>query len=810
MSDPPVVGTAAGARAATADALARASGRDGVLHLAPWVDLGGADKGTIDWFRTLDRERFSPSLICTQPSPNRWLGQVEPHADEVWVLPDLMPGREFAAFVLGFVATRAIRVVHVMHSRLGLDLIPDLAALAHPPAIVVQLHLDEPGGGGYVPYAAQRYAQAIDAFSVSSRHLAGVLARHDVPADKVHVIPTGVDAEREFHPGLVEPHELGPGPHVLWAGRLVHQKDPITAVEVAGELAVRGVAFVLHVVGEGEDEGLARARAAELGLGERVAFHPPTDEIARWLRSCDVTLMTSRYEGVPYLAYESLAMERPVVAPALPGVAELLDATSGALVPAASGPAAYADALAPLLADAAGRARMGTAARERMRQDYSLGAMGRAHGELYGELLAQRPARAPLPPTPAPLPLRMPRPAPPERTVTVIVTNHELGRYLPAALASVRAQTLPAHQVIVVDDASRSPETLAVLDTLGDDVELIRLAGNLGPSGARNVALERATGSYVIPLDADDELLPDALESMVAQLERAGEEVAFVYPNHEYVGTRSDAFTVPDFNLVALRNWNYCHTTSLFDRRVFDAGVRYGEERAGHEDWDLVLTLGELGLQGVPADGPTFRYRRRGFSRLATRLAGDEDPDAVARRRHPYLYDPRSGVKAQWAPALSIVLHGKAWPAVAEQSCRDFEVVAAEPVEGVVWRQVGADRDPEVWLTNAVVSARGRWVLVASEGFARALRRPELVEHVLRTFWHSARLGAVAYAAGTAAPFAFAQLEAVPPAARPVAVAWSREWDEGGELALGVTDDLVADVVLGLQATRRVQWRAAP
>ena len=63
-----------------------------ILYLAPWVDLGGSDKGTIDWFKHVDHERWAASLITTQPSPNRWLRYVEPHAEEVWELPDLMPG----------------------------------------------------------------------------------------------------------------------------------------------------------------------------------------------------------------------------------------------------------------------------------------------------------------------------------------------------------------------------------------------------------------------------------------------------------------------------------------------------------------------------------------------------------------------------------------------------------------------------------------------------------------------------------------------------------------------------------------------
>jgi hypothetical protein len=66
--------------------------RTEVLYLAPWIDLGGSDKGTIDWFAGIDRARFAPSLITTQRSPNRWVHRVEPFAEEVWVLPDVMAG----------------------------------------------------------------------------------------------------------------------------------------------------------------------------------------------------------------------------------------------------------------------------------------------------------------------------------------------------------------------------------------------------------------------------------------------------------------------------------------------------------------------------------------------------------------------------------------------------------------------------------------------------------------------------------------------------------------------------------------------
>src|ERR1700733_9247329 len=66
-----------------------------ICYLAPWVDYGGSDKGTIDWFRWIDRDRFVPSLVTTQPSPNRRLAEIYPFADEVWALPTFLAGQHF-------------------------------------------------------------------------------------------------------------------------------------------------------------------------------------------------------------------------------------------------------------------------------------------------------------------------------------------------------------------------------------------------------------------------------------------------------------------------------------------------------------------------------------------------------------------------------------------------------------------------------------------------------------------------------------------------------------------------------------------
>src|SRR3954447_16106515 len=590
--------------------------RTEVLYVAPWIDVGGSDKGTIDWFAGLDRSRFAPSLITTQRSPNRWVHRVEPFAEEVWVLPDVVAGDDMPQFILGFVESRGVEVVHIMNSRLGIDLLPDLATLQRPPATVVQLHAEEPGHGGYVSYAGARYAGLVDRFSVTSEHLAATLReRCDVPAARIEVIRTGVDAAGEFDSAAVQPIP-GVGasvPAILWPGRLVEQKDPLLALEVARTLRARGVAFELHMVGDGWLRDAVHARAHELELRDVVRFHPPTQDMARWLAAADVTLMTSLYEGVPYVVYESLAMRVPVVAPALEGTAEVMDADSGVLVEPRDDAGAYADALQELLTDGTRRERMGERARARMLESFDIELMCRRHEALYEQLLALRQPAPEPPPTSAPAPLRFARDERPERSVAVVIPCFGHGRHLDACVASVRAQTLPAAQIIVVDDASPDDETKAALARLEQDgdVTVVRREEQGGPSAARNRGIKAATSAYVLFLDADDLLLPEAIEELLGRLEAAPEDVAFAYPNALHFGNRHDYERKPDWNLYLLTFENFCPVTSLFDARVFAAGVAFAQDlREGHEDWDLMLQIASRGARGVRAPGPTFLYRK--------------------------------------------------------------------------------------------------------------------------------------------------------------------------------------------------------
>jgi len=99
-------------------------------------------------------------------------------------------------------------------------------------------------------------------------------------------------------------------------------------------------------------------------------------------------------------------------------------------------------------------------------------------------------------------------------SVTVVVPCFNQARFLPGAVASVRAQGYEQVDCLVVNDGS-TDETAAVAAAM--DVRLLEQP-NRGVSAARNAGLSAATTDLIVFLDADDELLPDAVARAAAAL----------------------------------------------------------------------------------------------------------------------------------------------------------------------------------------------------------------------------------------------------------------------------------------------------
>ncbi|MBV8791726.1 MAG: glycosyltransferase family 2 protein, partial [Pseudolabrys sp.] len=112
-------------------------------------------------------------------------------------------------------------------------------------------------------------------------------------------------------------------------------------------------------------------------------------------------------------------------------------------------------------------------------------------------------------------------------SASVVIPCYNGGRFIPAALASLAAQTFRDFEIIVVDDGSTDPETKTVLDGLGPEVRVIRQE-NRGLPGARNTGIRAARAAIVLPFDCDDILTPTLLQECVPVLRAAPPDVGFV------------------------------------------------------------------------------------------------------------------------------------------------------------------------------------------------------------------------------------------------------------------------------------------
>ena len=170
-------------------------------------------------------------------------------------------------------------------------------------------------------------------------------------------------------------------------------------------------------------------------------------------------------------------------------------------------------------------------------------------------------------------------------------------RWLRACVESVRGQVYPHWELCVADDASSSEGTRQVLCELANDprIKVARLAINSHISAASNAALSMASGDFLVLLDHDDELTPDALFEVVRSL-NDDPAVDLNYSDEDKLdleGRRCDPYFKPDWSPDHFLSCMYtCHLMAIRRRIVEDiGGFRVGYE--GAQDYDLVLRVME-------------------------------------------------------------------------------------------------------------------------------------------------------------------------------------------------------------------------
>jgi hypothetical protein len=196
---------------------------------------------------------------------------------------------------------------------------------------------------------------------------------------------------------------------------------------------------------------------------------------------------------------------------------------------------------------------------------------------------------------------------------TVLIPAYEAADVICGAVSSALAQTVPAEQVLVVDDGS-SDDLAGALVPFGEAVELVRIT-HAGPSAARNAGLRHARGDFVAFLDADDSFEPEFLAA-IGELAITRPDLDVLTTDATFVvdgrprGTfhQANPFPVQDQRAAVLQR---CFiTTKSAVRRSRLAEIGGFDPRLSHgEDWDCWIRLVVSGSRVGMVDAPLSGYR---------------------------------------------------------------------------------------------------------------------------------------------------------------------------------------------------------
>ncbi len=194
--------------------------------------------------------------------------------------------------------------------------------------------------------------------------------------------------------------------------------------------------------------------------------------------------------------------------------------------------------------------------------------------------------------------------------VSVIIPCFNQGRYLAEAVASVIAQTFPDFEIIVVNDGSTELESQHILQSFSAPKTRVIHSDNHGLSAARNLGIQSAAGTYILPLDCDDKIAPTYLAKAVALLD-SDPRLGIVYCQAEYFGIQVGPWLLPTYRFPESIIHPAIFCAALYRRSDWqDCGGYSLELKEGYEDHDFWLQLIKRGRTVHCINEVLFFYRR--------------------------------------------------------------------------------------------------------------------------------------------------------------------------------------------------------
>lgn len=360
-----------------------------ILYVIDSLKIGGAEMLLVDLLRAVEGQGNETAVAYFSPGP---LGR-ELEALDVPALRLSRHGLADPRAVVRLLGLIRRWRPHVVHTHLTKsDLTGQLAAaLGRVPVRISSAHNTDPWRRTAVLTRINRLitnrCQRVIAVSHEVRDY--LVSVHAYPPEKIVTVENGIDLQR-FDPQRQQPMDRtaawGFGdehPLIGVVGRLEPQKGHSVLLEAAVRVAAEAPEARFVLIGDGSLRSALEAQRARLGLDGQVTFAGVLQDIPAALAALDVVAFPSLWEGLPMALLEAMAMERPIVATAVGGMAGVLhDDVTGVLV-APGAPDELARGLLQILRDPVQARRLGAQARDFVRQHHSMQTMHRRILDLY-------------------------------------------------------------------------------------------------------------------------------------------------------------------------------------------------------------------------------------------------------------------------------------------------------------------------------------------------------------------------------------------------------------------------------------------
>ncbi len=226
--------------------------------------------------------------------------------------------------------------------------------------------------------------------------------------------------------------------------------------------------------------------------------------------------------------------------------------------------------------------------------------------------------------------------------VTVYITNHNYGKFLKQSTDSILHQTFQDFELLIVDDGS-TDNSKEIIEQFNYHENVFSIfQGNRGLLASCNTAVHLARGKYIMRLDADDYLAPQALEIMVSELERHP-EVALIFPDYFIVdedGNNLGQVQRHDFQKnVGLLDQPAHGACTMIRKAVLDSIGGYDPAFSRQDGYDVWLSITEqYPVRNINL--PLFYYRQH-----ASSITTDEEKLLETRSRIKAKHVKRRGLK---------------------------------------------------------------------------------------------------------------------------------------------------------------------